>query len=45
VYVREEGRPAVETLLSSQPMHEFRNAANRAQLVSLLKGVSAGAVR
>ena len=45
VYVREEGRPAVETLLSSQPMHDFRNADNRAQLVSLLKGVTSGAVR
>ena len=45
VYVRENGRPAIETLLSSQPMHDFRNADNRAQLVSLLKGVTSGAVR
>jgi thioredoxin reductase len=45
LYVRENGRPAVETLLSSQPMHDFRNADNRAQLVSLLKGVTSGAVR
>lgn len=45
VYVRENGRPAVETLLPSQPMHDFRTADNRAQLVSLLKGVTAGSVR
>ena len=45
VYVRENGRPAVETLLPSQPMHDFRLADNRAQLVSLLKGVTAGAVK
>jgi hypothetical protein len=45
VYVRDQGRPAVETLLSSQPMHDFRTADNRAQLVSLLKGVTSGAVR
>jgi hypothetical protein len=35
----------VETLLSSQPMHDFRTADNRAQLVSLLQGVSSGAVK
>jgi hypothetical protein len=45
IYVREKGRPAVETLLSSQPMHDFRTADNRAQLVSLLQGVTSGAVR
>ena len=45
VYVREEGRPAIETLLSSQPMHDFRTAEHRAQLSSLLNGVTAGAVK
>jgi thioredoxin reductase len=45
VYVREEGRPAIETLLSPQPMHDFRTSENRAQLASLLSGVTAGAVR
>jgi hypothetical protein len=45
IYVREEGRPAIETLLASQPMHDFRQADNRAQLVSLLKGVTSGAVQ
>jgi hypothetical protein len=45
VYVREQGRPAVETLLTSQPLHDFRTAENRAQLASLLDGVTAGAVR
>jgi thioredoxin reductase len=45
VYVREQGRPAVETLLSSQPMHDFRSAENRAQLADLLTGVTSGAVR
>jgi thioredoxin reductase len=45
VYVRERGRPAVETLLPSQPMHDFRTADNRDQLVSLLSGVTSGAVR
>ena len=45
VYIREEGRPAVETLLSSQPMHDFRTAEHRSQLASLLSGVTAGAVR
>ncbi|MEX2547538.1 MAG: NAD(P)-binding domain-containing protein [Chloroflexota bacterium] len=45
VYVREQGRPAVETLLSSQPLHDFRTAEHRAQLSSLLSGVTAGAVR
>ncbi len=45
VYVREQGRPAVETLLSSQSLHDFRTAEHRAQLSSLLSGVTAGAVR
>ena len=44
-YVRERGRPAVETLLSSQPLHDFRTADNRLHLVSALHGVTAGAVR
>jgi thioredoxin reductase len=45
VYVREKGRPAVETLLSAHPLHDFRTAENRAQLGSILNGVTAGAVR
>jgi hypothetical protein len=45
VYVRDRARPAVETLLTSQPMHDFRTAEHRAQLASLLSGVTAGAVR
>ena len=45
VYVREEGKPAVETLLSSQPMHDFRTTEHHAQLASLLAGVTGGAVR
>ncbi|HSH21225.1 MAG TPA: NAD(P)-binding domain-containing protein [Candidatus Caenarcaniphilales bacterium] len=45
VYVREAGRPAVETLLESHPLHDFRTVENRARLASLLKGVTAGAVR
>ncbi len=44
VYIREEGRPAVETLLLSQALHDFRTAEHRAQLGSLLSGVTAGAV-
>jgi thioredoxin reductase len=45
VYVREAGRPAVETLLASNPLHDFRSIENRAQLSSLLRGASAGAIR
>jgi hypothetical protein len=45
VYVRDAGRPAVETLLSSHPMHDFRTAENRALLGSLLSGATSGAVR
>ena len=45
VYVREQGRPAVETLLSSQPLHDFRTSDNRSQLSHLLRGVTSGAVR
>jgi hypothetical protein len=45
VYVREQGRPAVESLLSSQPLHDFRTSDNRAQLMSLLRGVTSGAAR
>ena len=45
VYVREEGRPAVETLLTSDPLHDFRTSENRAALASALNGVTAGAVR
>ena len=45
VYVREQGRPAAETLLSSHPLHDFRSADNRNRLFHLLRGVTAGAVR
>lgn len=45
VYVRAAGRPAVETLLSSHPLHDFRTPDNRARLASLLSGVTDGAVR
>jgi hypothetical protein len=45
VYVRQAGRSAVETLLHSQPLHDFRTAENRAQLASVLSGVTSGAVR
>jgi thioredoxin reductase len=45
VYVRESGRPAVETLLSSQPLHDFATGDNRAHLSEILRGVIAGAVR
>ncbi len=45
VYVREAGKPAVETLLASNPLHDFRSVENRAHLSSLLSGATAGAVR
>jgi hypothetical protein len=45
VYVREAGRPAVETLLASNALHDFRSIENRAHLSSILSGVTAGAVR
>lgn len=45
VYVREAGRPAVETLLAPHPLHDFRTAENRAQLVSLLRNPTGGAAR
>ena len=45
VYVREPGKPAVETLLTSQPLHDFRTADNRAHLSEILRGATAGAVR
>jgi thioredoxin reductase len=45
VYIREAGRPAVETLLTSDPLHDFRTSENRAALTSALDGVTAGAVR
>jgi hypothetical protein len=45
VYVRDQGRAAVETLLSSHPLHDFRTSENRAHLGSILHGVTAGAVR
>ena len=45
VYVRDAGRPAVETLLSAHPLHDFRTSENRALLSSLLSGATSGAVR
>ena len=45
VYVREQGRPAVESLLTSDPLHDFRTSENRAALASALNGVTSGAVR
>jgi hypothetical protein len=45
VYVRESGRPAVETLLSSHPLHEFRTADNKSHLSTLLRASTSGAVR
>lgn len=45
VYVREANRPAVETLLTPHPLHDFRTPDNRAALVGLLKSVTAGAAR
>jgi thioredoxin reductase len=45
VYVRAAGKPAAETLLQPHPLHDFRSTENRAQLASLLKGATGGAVR
>ncbi|HUG49130.1 MAG TPA: NAD(P)-binding domain-containing protein [Candidatus Limnocylindria bacterium] len=45
VYVRERGRPAVETLLDPHPLHDFRTPDHRRRLADLLKGATAGAVR
>jgi thioredoxin reductase len=45
VYVRATGKPALETLLTSQPLHDFRTADNRAHLSEILRGATAGAVR
>ena len=45
VYVRPPDRPAIETLLASDPLHDFRTSDNRAQLSELLKGATAGAIR
>ncbi len=45
VYVRAAGKPAVETLLTSEPLHDFRTAENRSQLSHLLRGATAGAAR
>lgn len=45
VYVRRAGKPAVETLLTSSPLHDFRTADNRAQLADVLRAVTAGATR
>jgi len=45
VYVRQAGRPAVETLLTSHPLHDFRTPDNRTRLASLLKEPTGGTVR
>jgi hypothetical protein len=44
VYVRRTNRPAVETLLESNPLHDFRTGDNRARLAELLKEATGGAV-
>jgi thioredoxin reductase len=44
VYIRPAGRLAVETLLESHPLHDFRTPANRARLGSLLKEAFGGAI-
>ena len=43
VYVRPEGKPAIETLLQPHPLHDFRSPENKAQLRSVLKGPTGGA--
>jgi thioredoxin reductase len=45
VYVRQQGRPAVETLLEPHPLHDFKGKDNRARLIELLRGVTSGAAR
>ncbi len=45
VYVRQAGRPAVETLLQSHPLHDFRVADNRNRLAELLRDVTGGRAR
>jgi hypothetical protein len=45
VYMRRKGKPAVETLLSSQPLHDFRTSDNKTRLSEILRGATAGAVR
>ena len=45
VYVRAQGKPATETLLSSQPLHDFRTSDNRTHLSEILRIATAGAVR
>ena len=45
VYVRAAGKPAVETLLNSHPLHDFRSAENRSQLSSVIKAATGGAIR
>ncbi len=45
VYVRQAGKPAVETLLSSQALHDFRSSDNRTALSGILSGATGGAVR
>ena len=44
VYIRAEGKPAVETLLQAHPLHDFRSPENKSQLKSVLKGPTSGAV-
>jgi len=45
VYVRAKGKPAIETLLVSQPLHDFRTSDNRAHLSEILRIATSGAVR
>ncbi|HWH38017.1 MAG TPA: NAD(P)-binding domain-containing protein [Candidatus Limnocylindrales bacterium] len=45
IYLREADRPAIETLLESHPLHDFRTVENRARLTGLLKEATGGAIR
>jgi thioredoxin reductase len=44
VYLRRSGRPAGETLLEPNPLHDFRTSANRAHLSRLLHEMTASAI-
>ena len=45
VYVREQGKPAVETLLSSHPLHDFRHVGEPRRSCRSVLEASHGAVR
>jgi hypothetical protein len=44
VYIRQPSRPAAESLLESNPLHDFRTVENRARLAGLLKEATGGAI-